>query len=477
MDQRIRTIVDRVTNQDVLYNIDSDIDKLVKLGKHGLGSVVDSLTITGKVKTLLNLIKETRTSDIGKIKIGDYLANKLNDIYILTKEKRSIISYELQQVIKNGTELSIPIRLIYLKFKNIYISYYISVWLYENNIRDDLENVPYFQILKYILKSCLIDENIKQLVLTEFENMFTDDTISNYTKMEIADIFLLNNRRERGEEMLYNLREEFKGEGERDYDDQKNNYNLSDRSGLTVYKDSQNVHNHNINQSVLNACVCLISLMYRSDIGKKSEKNSEKNSEKKSEYKSIDEEVLAVLTEIEPECKTSVETVLQRVQIDESRFKSDSNIFSMYDVFTSLWKYIKQHKGREELLKRLIEEIYAMEKYCSSGHIGRFINVIQGYTENENLQVHISNDDQIKSVISHYLDTQLLKAPDNILESMIDNVNQQPFLYFVKCIINQKLNSFLEEYGQVHEHILKEVKRYTRFEKWNVDDGLLIFQY
>ena len=70
-------------------------------------------------------------------------------------------------------------------------------------------------------------ERIKTLILDEFEVLFNDNNVTSDAKMEIADIFLLNKREERGHQILAVLR----------------GYRVNDISNTsTIYDDSQNVH-------------------------------------------------------------------------------------------------------------------------------------------------------------------------------------------------------------------------------------------
>ena len=50
-----------------------------------------------------------------------------------------------------------------------------------------------------------------------------------------------------------------------------------------------------------------------------------------------------------------------------------------------------------------------MTKYCTTGHLSRLINVLQGYTDDKKLSIVISDEQQIKAVIYNYLDTEKYK--------------------------------------------------------------------
>lgn len=452
--QRYQITAAQVSEKNILQSEVSDIDnELVNELKQNIvkESIIDSRNIKTKVTRLMYLLTREKCSPIAKIKIAEFFCNKLCDIYRLSIEKRNVIIQELYTAVYEDNTLPIPVRLYYLRFRNETVPYPVSCQLYENGIRNRLETIPYFQILKYILKSYLITDEIRTSILGEFETIFADDNVSIYTKMEIADIYLLNRRAERGNEML-NIIRNLENERRRlDPNEAILVLNKRDRL-MTVYGDTQNVHSTDINTSVLNACIRLIDLEQTIDFNTN--------------------EVLDTLLENAPHYRRHIETVLQRIEIDTSRFTVKDNSFSLYIVFASLWHYIKRHSSYNELKDRMIEEMVAMAKYCTTGHLSRFINVIQGYTDDEELQVRISDEEQIKSVVAHYLDTVLSDAPDNVVDAMISD-DQKPFYDYIVIKMNIKIPSILEEYGNIQEHIVTAIKRYSRWDHWELMDNIL----
>lgn len=414
-------------------------------------NIVDSLNLGKRVRACIRALKSKNTECAGKLKLAEFLCNKLFGIFYLSEEKRDIIVDELEKTILNADPTIIPItlRLYYLRFRNELVSYKVSVKLFRNGAIDKLPIIPYFQILKYILRSSHRDDKVKVDVLNEFDSLFDDDDVSMYTKMEIADVFLLNGRVTRGNQMLDILRE-LEYTMVRDAND-ANNVAMY-RRVMTVYDDSQNVHGTNLNESVLSACVRLLEL--ESPDGFDSKK------------------VRDILVEISPANTDQIETVLERVEIDTSRFKSDDNMFSLYDVFSSLWSYIQNHKSRDELYKRLIEEMTTMYKYCTTGHVSRFMNVIQGFTNDEKLCIRISAQQQIKAVISNYLDKIMGDAPEAVMDAMIDE-DQKLFYDYIVEKLNTRIGILVKEYGDIHSHIIHAVKAYSRWDYWSFDKNIL----
>lgn len=420
----------------------------------GNENIIDSKTLKRKIKTLIKVIQKPNTSDEGKIKIADFVCNKLFNIYLLPVDTHEIIVRELTNVIFNAESMSVPLRLFYLKFRNESISYCVSVNLFHNGVRDKISVVPYFQILKYILRANVDIRKQKHYeeVLDEFDELFDREDVSIYTKMEIADIFLLNNRINRGNEMLGILRElEFQiilNPNDAD------NVAIYQRM-LTIYGDSQNVHATDVNESVLKACVNLMKL--------ESPNGFDNDMVKKKLYK------------VAPEAKEFIDTVMERIEIDTSRFKYGNDMFGLYDVFSSLWVFISKHESKNELYMRLIEEMMAMSKYCTTGHVSRFINVIQGYTDDEGLHVRISDEQQIRAIIGHYLDTVIVNASEEVTDSIIGD-NQTPFYQFIENHMNKRIPKLLEEYGEVQEHIIASVRSYSRWDYWSIIDSTIKYE-
>ena len=429
---------------DIDYLLETDIIDMTRISKtnSGLSSIVDSKSIQRKVKLCIKALKKRDTNVIGKIKICDFLANKLHNIYKLSNDKSIILINQLSTIVIEARDIPIPLRLYFLKFQNEEISYQVSINVFNHiGIKDNLNIVPYFQILKYILRNSVRkDEHVKE-VLNEFDNLFDNLEVSIYTKMEIADIFILNKREIRGHEMLDILRNL---ELNLIPEQEQLNHNVKI---MTVYRDSQNVHSSKLNDSVLKACVYLMEI----------EKPNGFNPE----------EVLSNLCEISPNHHEIISQVLERIEIDTSRFKCGENMFSLYDVFSSLWSCIKKHEYCADLYKRLIEEMTSMTKYCTTGHLSRFINVLQGYTDDKKLSIVISDEQQIKAVVYNYLDAEMRNASDEITDSMISS-NKAPFYDFILLKMNQRIVMLCNEYGPVQDYILSAVKIYSDCINWSI---------
>jgi hypothetical protein len=145
----------------------------------------------------------------------------------------------------------------------------------------------------------------------------------------------------------------------------------------------------------------------------------------------------------------------------------------LYIVFSNLWAFIVKHKHSTELKIRLLEEIIEMSMYCSSGHLSRFMNVIQGYTDIDDLCIHISQEAQIDSVIFMKMNSILKDAPDTVMDSMISD---QPdiFIDFIVTHINMEMPKLIQEYGNVYDIILMSITNYTKYKNFIIEKGKLV---
>jgi hypothetical protein len=91
--------------------------------------------------------------------------------------------------------------------------------------------------------------------------------------------------------------------------------------------------------------------------------------------------------------KEKIELSLNRIQVDRVLF-SKYNI-SLETLLIKLWSYIQNNpEYKEQLLQRLLEELQDMSGTCSSGFASRIVNVISGFGD---FSLRISWEDQIVS--------------------------------------------------------------------------------
>jgi hypothetical protein len=224
----------------------------------------------------------------------------------------------------------------------------------------------------------------------------------------------------------------------------------------TVYGDSQNVHNSSINQTVIKVLENLFD-RYKQVITL--DVNDEKNFiHKVSIVKDIETILINTYTENKELISSTIEYIIENTALFGKR-----NI-SMLDGYIALWLYITEHKSRKDLELRLLEEMKEMKKQCTTGHIARFMNVIQGFTDDENLMIRISNKDQCHAVITNYLTSELSKCDDEeVILGMTDGGSK--FISFIKEIVNRKIPDWEKEYGkEMIPDIFKIINNFVKTE-------------
>ena len=278
-----------------------------------------------------------------------------------------------------------------------------------------------------------------------------------------------------------------------------------------VLADSQNVHNHQINEEVKRVAYNLLQI-YRGPDSIFREKFDELTLQ----------EIQADLIRNYPLSTPKIIQVFRRISIDNATF----NIaVTLEDLVKALWLLMKYKRGQnlqeievvdpdyqqpswlgkvirqwvnnlagipprelpmirrvvfEENLKewqndfkkRLVEEICDMAGYCGTGHLSRFVNVMQGFVDDDGLQVHRQNDEQCNAVVRHFL-TELLKTceDEDVLEGMIGGEEEQVEAYktYLRNAVDGKRAEWIEQHGEgFGEHIDKVVNDFAHVEVFTI---------
>lgn len=225
----------------------------------------------------------------------------------------------------------------------------------------------------------------------------------------------------------------------------------------TIYADSQNVHNSKINQTVVQVLENLYSI-YKKQINLQDSTSIENKNFK---LLCIDN-ISNILLEKYPEKKELIRSGLKYIKNSIATFGKDN--ITIQDAFLSLWAWISTHKDKTELESRLLEELKEMSGMCTTGHIARLMNVIQGFTEDDRLCIRISDLDQCNSVIRKYLNDMLSKCTDEkVLEGMIDGSDE--YVRFIRRKIADKLLLWQNEYGkEILNHVAKVTNEFAKTE-------------
>ena len=201
----------------------------------------------------------------------------------------------------------------------------------------------------------------------------------------------------------------------------------------TVYEDTQNVHNSKINQSVLLSAFTLVQ-----------------------KYKDLleldkDHDIIVEIGRILRNDK--VEKAIDYVLTSTATFSYEKNVFSIQDVFKAVWLWINEQKETGELKSRLVEELRDAGGMCTTGHLARLINVIQGFSTEKQLIITIDHADQHKSVIKHYISKKLSECQDlDVIDGIM--TGSDSYKKFLQKIVREKILEWIKEYG---DEILESV--------------------
>lgn len=239
---------------------------------------------------------------------------------------------------------------------------------------------------------------------------------------------------------------------------ERNNVNTIQRTKVkeNIYSDSQNVHNKNINNNVIKA----LTYLYNKYLDKLISDCQDK-------FLTLEEmkdiilfsDILKSLYIQYPKKQKIILNTIQYIMKNISYFGPQK--LTLQDAFIALWYFINDHVHKKELTDRLLEEMKEMEGYCSTGHIARLMNVIQGFTEDENLCIRISNLEQYNAVIKNYLNNELKKCTDEkVIDGMLE-LNEE-YKGFLKSKVLEKVDSWKKEYGKdILKHICNIVNSFA----------------
>ena len=121
-----------------------------------------------------------------------------------------------------------------------------------------------------------------------------------------------------------------------------------------------------------------------------------------------------------------------------------------------MFLWINSHKGdrREELLSRLNEELKDMNKTCSTGHMARLINVLQGYTDNQKYILGIDVEKEIKKQIFAHLTKSLKGADDKVIDGIVERTPE--YIEYIKNEGDKMREKWVEEFGSQHTEYIDE---------------------
>jgi len=308
------------------------------------------------------------------------------------------------------------------------------------NFPNDYPSFLQLNALRYLFRirqqGCIFKELPKiPDLLNKARSLFDTYSRSRNTECmaEIADIVHTYSPYNKNE-LLDRLRNNPNGIVEQIQDNIQDNVPALKPIKKTVYEDSQNVHNSQVNQTVIKSAENLYE-RYKNML----------QIEDRNFKEDCIENVRTELVKRYKEQKYIINSGIDYIKTNTSIFGSQK--LQMMDVFLSVWMFLTPHEHRQELESRLLEELREMHGTCSTGHIARLVNVIQGFTDEENLCIRISSNEQCNAVVKNYLNKELSQCQD---EKVIDGIMEgnDDYKNFIRQRIAKKLLEWQKEYGK-----------------------------
>lgn len=129
---------------------------------------------------------------------------------------------------------------------------------------------------------------------------------------------------------------------------------------------------------------------------------------------------------------------------------------TLKDILSSVFLWILTSKGelRDELLTRLNEELYDANNMCSTGHIARLVNVLQGFTDDPRYILCLDPEKEIKKQIFAKFTRSLKDADENVIDGIVDKTPE--YLLFMKNVADKNRIIWLAEFGAEHSEFIEQ---------------------
>lgn len=147
---------------------------------------------------------------------------------------------------------------------------------------------------------------------------------------------------------------------------------------------------------------------------------------------------------------------LRRISVDRTQFREFGYV--LWQIFMCLNEYIQNHKFKQDLEKRLIEELIDMYNTCTSGYVTRLANVCSGFGD---FSVRIAWEDEIFMNLSARLNRCMTEEKN--VDDILENITTDD--YSSKQVYHQ---FFLEHISKIKEEMYQEFTEYMDDSDWDL---------
>jgi hypothetical protein len=262
-----------------------------------------------------------------------------------------------------------------------------------------------------------------------------------------------------------------------------------------VYNNAQNVHNEAINESVMGVIRHLLQEKGRRAY--REQNMDEKTKKEQAEISSftasatkqsgieqntgdIHERLLILTKDMESSRKGKIFSAFNFALVHPVKYEG----VTASDLMVLIWNKIQSQTSelRAELEKRFTEELHDMiatDGACSTGIVSRLVNVLQGYVQDEGLQIKMSIKDQVRANAFARLQSNLKFLPDanqeEILTELTEDGPNKPYTKeFIKNYgVKEELEKEFVEAGLVDAKTFTEIYRRVLADFAGVNDDQL----
>jgi hypothetical protein len=211
-----------------------------------------------------------------------------------------------------------------------------------------------------------------------------------------------------------------------------------ERARHNIFKNSQNVHNHAVEESV-EKMIEYISTFVPQTVSPYTFEKAKDD--------------LTDLIKAEPDeaKRVILDSAMVRITIDRAIYGRLH--LSLAHIIAKMWTYIQDSPHRDELQKRLLEELIDSNNKCSSGYVSRIVNTLSGFGD---MSLQISFEDQIITVLETRLNAEIMN--DENADTILDEMTL-PVRFFEKR--GTFLKFFRTHISRIREEMYEEFKDYV----------------
>jgi hypothetical protein len=154
------------------------------------------------------------------------------------------------------------------------------------------------------------------------------------------------------------------------------------------------------------------------------------------------------------------ENTFDRIVLDQQLYSSKA--LNISTLLLKCWSCIQLHEHREELEKRLDQELADMKDTCTSGHMVRLMNVFSGWMDGVKLDVKI----EIQSVVFYRLQKMIESLDDTQRDAIIEELGKIDVVD--EGVAQSTIQSCLfKEVAVLHDELLQDYKSILEEQKFD----------